>query len=181
MLELSVQTKSYVVLAIVLGCFGILYPKIFHPMVLSAFGLNKPTPAPDESMPVQFFYLCGVLILLCNVSALLHPRERIMRSAPSARPPLPNSRPYGHSPPHPGMRMASEGVQGRPGGPGRGGIMSMILPMYAIGIVLYLLYTLLKVFGGNKSKRSGEAGERVQQQNLGMDRSAGSLFEDIRE
>ena len=30
-------------------------------------------------------------------------------------------------------------------GSGRGGMMGVILPMYAVGIVVYLIYTLMKV------------------------------------
>ncbi|WAR02395.1 hypothetical protein MAR_008953 [Mya arenaria] len=56
--------------------------------------------------------------------------------------------------PHPGMRAAAadQGKQTR--GSGRGGMMSVILPMYAIGIVVYLVYTLTKVFG-KKDKKDG--------------------------
>ena len=44
------------------------------------------------------------------------------------------------------MRAAAE-MQKQAGsqGGGRGGMMGVVLPMYAIGIVLYLLYTLSKV------------------------------------
>jgi len=140
MVEMSVQTKSYMVLGIVLGCFGILYPKLFHPMLMSSLGYYKQPSINDESS--------------------LHPRERMMRGSPSAKPQQASHgqhSPYAYGRPNPGMRMGGEGGQGgRVAGSGRGGVMTMILPLYAIGIVLYLLYTLVKVFGGNK--KSGAAG-----------------------
>jgi len=49
---------------------------------------------------------------------------------------------------HPGMRVAAEmkktaaSQQSTTGGKG---MMGMILPVYAVGIVLYLIYTLTKV------------------------------------
>ena len=46
---------------------------------------------------------------------------------------------------HPGMRGAAEMNSQQQKGPGRGGMMGVILPMYAVGIVLYLAYTLFKV------------------------------------
>ena len=48
--------------------------------------------------------------------------------------------------PHPGMRHAADmsKQQSKTGG-GRGGIMGMVLPVYAVGIIGYLIYTLVKV------------------------------------
>ena len=48
--------------------------------------------------------------------------------------------------PHPGMRAAAaENAQKTKGSSGRSGMMGVVLPMYAVGIVVYLVYTLLKV------------------------------------
>ena len=47
--------------------------------------------------------------------------------------------------PHPGMRAAAaENARQTKGSSGRG-MMGVVLPMYAVGIVVYLVYTLLKV------------------------------------
>ncbi|GFS24847.1 resistance to inhibitors of cholinesterase protein 3-like [Elysia marginata] len=57
--------------------------------------------------------------------------------------------------PHPGMRAAAE-MQKQQAQQGSGrGMMGVVLPMYAIGIVLYLVYTLFKVF--NKSKGNNDS------------------------
>ncbi len=48
--------------------------------------------------------------------------------------------------PHPGMRAAAEMKKQAATTQGSGkGMMSVVLPMYAVGIVLYLIYTLSKV------------------------------------
>ena len=48
--------------------------------------------------------------------------------------------------PHPGMRAAAaDQSKQTKGSGGRGGMMGVVLPMYAVGIVLYLAYTLFKV------------------------------------
>jgi len=48
---------------------------------------------------------------------------------------------------HPGMRAAAEMKKAavQQSATGEKGMMGVVLPMYAIGIVLYLLYTLSKV------------------------------------
>jgi len=49
---------------------------------------------------------------------------------------------------HPGMRVAAEmkkAAATQQSTTGSKGMMGMILPMYAVGIVLYLIYTLTKV------------------------------------
>lgn len=50
---------------------------------------------------------------------------------------------------HPGMRamgeMRKQASETRGSGRGGGGIMSMIMPVYAVGIVIYMGYTLYKV------------------------------------
>lgn len=50
--------------------------------------------------------------------------------------------------PHPGMRamgeMRKQAAETKGSGRG-GGIMSMVLPLYAVGIVVYMVYTLVKV------------------------------------
>jgi len=48
---------------------------------------------------------------------------------------------------HPGMRAAAELKKTAAQQPATGnkGMMGVILPMYAVGIVIYLIYTLTKV------------------------------------
>lgn len=46
--------------------------------------------------------------------------------------------------PHPGLRAAAEMQKQQSQGTGRG-MMGIVLPMYAVGICVYLVYTLFKV------------------------------------
>jgi len=50
---------------------------------------------------------------------------------------------------HPGLRVPNEGKKGQASTPpsegGNKGMMGVVLPLYAVGIVLYLVYTIIKV------------------------------------
>ncbi|PAA76112.1 hypothetical protein BOX15_Mlig010549g1 [Macrostomum lignano] len=147
-MELSVQTKTYLVLGIMVCCFAVLYPKIFHPMIMAGLGLRQSQSSGSGGGD----WPDGV-----------HPKLRR---------PMPGGPGGG-----PGPRMAAEhaaSVQARQqsGFGGRGNVVGLILPVYAIGIVLYLVYTLVKVMGGfksnsnatnsrNSSARRGNSGEAI--------------------
>ncbi|CAL8108144.1 unnamed protein product [Calicophoron daubneyi] len=106
--DLSIQIQTYVVLGVMIGCFAILYPRVFHPLLMHALGLSRPTsgdPA-DNPFPPNFAH---------------------------------------HGPDRPKPSIKPSGPQAK-----RGGVMSLILPIYGIGIVIYLVYTLSKIY---KSKR----------------------------
>lgn len=45
--------KSLVVLAIVVGCFAVLWPKIFYPMMQTAFSITSPKVDTDSC---KFFF-----------------------------------------------------------------------------------------------------------------------------
>lgn len=124
------------------GCLIVLYPKVFSPMISNMFGGRKvKTP---------------------NTDRVDHPRSHL----PPHKEGRPNQPPVGLPPnmdaeiqkhmrqhgPHPGMRHAADmKQQSKTGSGGRGGIMGMVLPVYAVGIIGYLIYTLVKVF--NKSSK----------------------------
>lgn len=104
-----------------------------------------------------------------------HPRDRMMHG-PGGRGPGPGM----PSRPHPGMRMGGDSsTTTRTTSSSRGGVMSMVLPIYAIGIVLYLIYTLVKVFGGgngnNKNKERREAILREYYRNFHYDADKGEI------
>ncbi len=48
------------VIAIIVGCFAILYPKMFHPMLMFVLGLNKKEQREDESRQLIFIHLSQV-------------------------------------------------------------------------------------------------------------------------
>ncbi|XP_050410446.1 resistance to inhibitors of cholinesterase protein 3 isoform X1 [Patella vulgata] len=127
--------KTVGVLAIIVGCFAILYPRFMHPIVLRAFGMHK-THESGEETP-------------------LYPPHK-MGGDPRARA---NARPEGRQHmrpgPPPGLRASVDMERERAQQGGGRGMMGVVLPMYAVGIVLYLIYTLVKVFNKRSEEESG--------------------------
>ncbi|CAH8457458.1 unnamed protein product [Heterobilharzia americana] len=41
MSQISIRVQTYLVLGVMIACFSILYPKIFHPMLMHILGLTK--------------------------------------------------------------------------------------------------------------------------------------------
>ncbi|XP_052829357.1 resistance to inhibitors of cholinesterase protein 3 [Octopus bimaculoides] len=114
------------VFSIIFGCFAMLYPRFLHPIVLKTFGMTQKSLENDILSNVQS----------PKIAAMNQNRPR---PGEDIRPIRPNA--------HPGLRAASEmRAQQQQAGSGRG-MMGIVLPMYAVGIVLYLIYTLVKVSG----------------------------------
>ncbi|KAK7099269.1 resistance to inhibitors of cholinesterase protein 3-like isoform X2 [Littorina saxatilis] len=124
--------KTLGTIAIIVGCFAIIYPRFLHPMVLRMFGMQVKSQKGEDSSGYP-------------------PHMRNGAPVPGDRrpPPMPNDpkdvRQHMRPGPHPGMRAAAEMQKQQPQGTGRG-MMGIVLPMYAIGICVYLVYTLVKVF-----------------------------------
>ncbi|KAK3608518.1 hypothetical protein CHS0354_010372 [Potamilus streckersoni] len=127
---------------IVIGCFSYLYPKLLHPVVLSMLGYST-QPNEQASNARRPFIPHGGQ----HDVPPAHPgdHEDIKR--------------YMKPGPHPGLRAAAAEMQSKQAKSGRGGMMGIVLPMYAVGIVLYLMYTLFKVFGKKDKKTSDQETE----------------------
>ncbi|XP_005111195.1 resistance to inhibitors of cholinesterase protein 3 [Aplysia californica] len=129
--------KTIGTVAIMVACFAVIYPRFMHPLILRAFGLNDP---PNKHVEENTMYPPGF-----NKGH----RPPGDKKADSVTEDIKRHMRHG---PHPGMRAAAE-MQRQQSQQGSGrGMMGVVLPMYAIGIVLYLVYTLFKVF--NKSKKT---------------------------
>ncbi|XP_052286493.1 resistance to inhibitors of cholinesterase protein 3-like isoform X2 [Dreissena polymorpha] len=129
--------RIYGSMAVILGCFIFLYPKLLHPLILTMFGMHE-QPGNSRTEDMLPPSLRGQHPHLASQQDDVHENIKKMRHGP-----------------HPGMRAAAaEQAKQTKGSSGRGGMMGVVLPMYAIGIVVYLVYTLVKVFGkkNNKSK-----------------------------
>ncbi|KAG5453982.1 Resistance to inhibitors of cholinesterase protein 3 [Clonorchis sinensis] len=117
MSDSSIRLQTYVVCGVMIGCFSLLYPRIFHPMLMHALGFSKATSSDADSHHLN-------------------------------RPPFD---PHGaFNRPRPTIRAVDVDTQ-KPGGK-RGGLMSVVLPVYAVGIVLYLIYTLSKIYRSRNRK-----------------------------
>ncbi|GIY77853.1 hypothetical protein CDAR_273691 [Caerostris darwini] len=121
--------KSLVVLAIVLGCFAVLWPKIFYPMMQTAFAMTSPKTDSDGRFP--------------NTERPPHlhpasagPRGRGHHPSEDAHDKflMREGRPF----PHPQARQPVKSQ------PKSGGAMSIIMPIYTVGIVVFFVYTVLK-------------------------------------
>ncbi|XP_064602064.1 resistance to inhibitors of cholinesterase protein 3-like isoform X2 [Liolophura sinensis] len=133
--------RTVAVFAIIVGCFAVLYPRLFHPFVVRLFGGHKPSGSEVPLHPPG------------------HGRRPDMRKPGEGEDIRSHIRPG----PHPGLRAAAEmrQQQQQQGGGGRG-MMGVVLPMYAVGIVLYLIYTIVKVFSKRQESQRSES-ERPSQ------------------
>ena len=133
---IAVLTKPWFVLSIMIVCFGILTPKIFLPLFRQLMGWSPRVPPrvnPEDFGPPD--------------------RNRI-RSPPPPPPPQAHvdadslrSSPqqhYGGARPSPGGFSHHQGGGGGGGG-GKSSFLSFLLPIYAVGIGVYMVYTLFKV------------------------------------
>uniref|UniRef100_A0A0B7A2D4 Resistance to inhibitors of cholinesterase protein 3 N-terminal domain-containing protein n=1 Tax=Arion vulgaris TaxID=1028688 RepID=A0A0B7A2D4_9EUPU len=131
--------KAFGVVGVMIACFVVIYPRFMHPFVLRTLGLHEvPINEPNNMYP---------------------PHYRHMQQGSTKPQHVPDDarRNTRQGPPHPGMRAAAE-MQRQQSQQGSGrGMMGVVLPMYAIGIVLYLVYTLFKVFNKSKSPSGHEA------------------------
>ncbi|XP_060555086.1 resistance to inhibitors of cholinesterase protein 3-like isoform X2 [Ruditapes philippinarum] len=126
--------RIYGSIAVILGCFLFLYPKLLHPVFMTLLGMNT---SPKDQKADDF------------VPPAL--RDRPGMGGPGGD--LPDHIKKMRHGPHPGMRAAAAEQSKQTKGSGRG-MMGVILPMYAVGIVVYLVYTLFKVFGKNDKSGS---------------------------
>lgn len=151
--------KSVAVFAIIFGCFAVLYPKIFHPMVLHVLGLNQQKAATAAGTAAD------------DIQSRL-PQHLRQGGPPVKSHPVRDDVP-GHmrGGPHPGLRAAAEmrkQAAAQQGSSGKG-MMGVVLPMYAVGIVIYLIYTMTKVFGRKEKSENGGNSDYI-----------GNHFSDIR-
>ncbi|KAL3841385.1 hypothetical protein ACJMK2_019538 [Sinanodonta woodiana] len=121
---------------IVIGCFSYLYPKLLHPVVLSMLGMQTNEQASNARMPF-----------------IPHGGQQKVPANPGDHEGIKQHMKTG---PHPGLRAAAAEMQSKQAKSGRGGMMGIVLPMYAVGIVLYLMYTLFKVFGKKKDSKTSD-------------------------
>ncbi|XP_067655481.1 resistance to inhibitors of cholinesterase protein 3-like [Haliotis asinina] len=125
--------KTVATFAIIIGCFAVLYPRFLHPMMLRIFGLQtKRSDDVSDTPPGR------------NMHSGMRPEDRL---PPHMGHQGGDHRQHMRPGPHPGMRAAAEMQRQQTQHGGGRGMMGIVLPMYAVGIVLYLVYTLVKVFG----------------------------------
>ncbi|TRY75030.1 hypothetical protein TCAL_15596 [Tigriopus californicus] len=126
--------KSIMVVAIVLGCFAILWPKVFYPMLFDTYKGFAGAPVDSHLKQVERDPRMG-------------PQHRHPRFSGDDGKELRRTLEKDLKPgPVPGMRptMGGPGIQPQ-GHKGQGGAMGILMPLYTVGIVIFFLYTVMKI------------------------------------
>lgn len=132
--------KTIFVIAVVLGCFAVLYPKIFYHMM---FDEKKDKPDHLRPNPHEFgrppMHGHPAMHMRNQQGKIFHGEEgkEIRRTIDrELKPgPVPGMRPTMGGP---GFPQAPRGNQG-------GGTMSILMPIYTTGIVIFFVYTVMKI------------------------------------
>ncbi|KAM7286761.1 hypothetical protein ISCGN_030512 [Ixodes scapularis] len=139
--------KSVAVLAVVVGCFSVLWPKIFFPMLQAVFYGTSPD---TDTFAAE----------------ALRAASRDRNTNPRIREDMGQARP---------SDTARENRRGRPFPPvamrtpprpmaKTGGAMNLVMPLYTIGIVVFFVYTILQL-----ACKKSPAESRTQTRVLPMD------------
>jgi hypothetical protein len=129
--NLSIITKPWFVIIVCLICFGILTPKIFMPLFRQLTGTGKSEDRNTQTNNIRM------------------------------RPPMPpksgpggDQADFSRSGPQFGRQPAgSPTYGGQTGGSSSKSLLSFLLPVYATGIGIYMVYTLYKVFNKNEEEK----------------------------
>lgn len=144
--NLSIFTQPWFVLAIVFACFAVLTPKIFIPIFRQITGIGRvespqsTTNHYDRVPPPN-----------------LRSRQPVAESADYSRP--------GPQFGRPGPSYAPQ-TQGTGGGSSNKSLLTFLLPVYAVGIGLYMMYTLFKVFNKNSDKKEEDLDDESDFENI---------------
>ncbi|XP_076307964.1 uncharacterized protein LOC143223643 isoform X2 [Tachypleus tridentatus] len=121
--------KSVFVLAVVIGCFAVLWPKIFYPMMQAAFSITSPKYDHDEESFGENRHT--------NIDPEMLPpqiRTAMEEGHSGARPQIRDGRPLMHP----------AGNQGPKVQPKSGGAMGVIMPIYTLFIIVFFIYSIFK-------------------------------------
>ena len=129
---MNLATQNYLVIGVVIAAFAVILPIFLRPYFSSPPA--NPNVSNQFSRPRRGERSGG------GGPGKSHPAMDSMRDFHSMH----GGRPHMGGPPHPGMNDMGGDKQG--GGGGRGGIMSIALPIYSVGIVLYVLYVFYKFY-----------------------------------
>lgn len=160
--------KTLFVLAVVLGCFAVLWPKIFYPMMFEPHDKkikpdHLPRPGPEFGHPA----------LRADRGRPIFPGEEgrtLRRTIDKDLKPGPV----------PGMRPSMGGPGIQPQAAQRSqGPMGVLMPLYTIGIVVFFVYTVMKIIFKKKDETEEfEQQAKLAQQYARLDPSALNTAED---
>jgi hypothetical protein len=135
-------TKPWFVIGIVIVCFAILTPKIFLPLFRQITGIGKTNDPVNQNdfnnMPPH----------LRMRNSRIPPRESLETDRDYSRPGVGPQ--FGRAGPGPSHSTHQSGSSSK-------SILTFLLPVYAVGIGLYMVYTLFKVFNKDEKKEKEES------------------------
>uniref|UniRef100_A0A1B6CYT3 Resistance to inhibitors of cholinesterase protein 3 N-terminal domain-containing protein n=1 Tax=Clastoptera arizonana TaxID=38151 RepID=A0A1B6CYT3_9HEMI len=145
--------KSVFILAIVLGCFAVLWPKIFYPMLQDTVTVKPNIMSSQEHIrqerPSHLHPDTMHPALREKGRAITIPPEHIIPKVQEREAP---SKPM---PPMPGMRPPMGGAGHVVPAPKGSGTMGIVMPLYTIGIVIFFMYTMMKLIFKKSEESSG--------------------------
>ncbi|XP_055916492.1 resistance to inhibitors of cholinesterase protein 3 isoform X5 [Eupeodes corollae] len=142
--------KTAIIVITVVGCIAILWPKVFHPMMFGG-PLPKPTPK-DHRLPGGLRQERPSHLHPESIYQSMKERGRAIPATPTV-PIIERAKSASNPPPRivegrpgpiPGMRppMGAGSVhQAQP----KGSSMGLIMPLYTIGIIVFFVYTIMKI------------------------------------
>ncbi|GIY70393.1 RIC3 domain-containing protein [Caerostris extrusa] len=116
--------KSLTVLAVVVACFAVLWPKIFFPMIIS---ILFPTDNEEENQAE---------IRKLDFHDMIHPqmREAMGEARPLEKPLREGNKALFHPSVRYTVKPQSKGA----------GAVNLVIPIYTIAVILFFIYSLLK-------------------------------------
>lgn len=153
--------KTILVIAIVVGCFAVLWPKIFCPMLFGS--LEAADPRLDDTEGENFMHPA----LGRKIGGGRHPGTGpVMGGAGGGGPPPHHPHPApvrtvekewkDRGGPMPGMRPTIGGPGTQPQQPKGGGSMGVLMPIYTVAIIVFFVYTTMKIMFKNKEEEEDD-------------------------
>lgn len=165
--------KTILVIAIVVGCFAVLWPKIFYPMLFGEVPAQHRTDDEEPPHP-RGFPEHPAMKERGRMGA--HPGMQGQGRAipgPGGRIPPPPVRTIDKEwegmGPRPGMRPTMGGPGIQPQQPKGGGTMGVLMPIYTIGIIIFFVYTTMKIMFKNKDQEEEEEEDKRSKKYYGVD------------
>lgn len=147
--------KTLLVLVVVAGCFAVLWPKVFYPMLVnSTSGQIKPGPV-DKISAIRQERPTHIRPEMVHPAFKERGRAIPQPEVTSSRRPGPPPRIVeGRPGPIPGMRPAMGGAGHivPPSKQSNNGFLGVLMPIYTVGFVVFFTYTIMKLVFKKKTE-----------------------------
>ncbi|XP_076268944.1 uncharacterized protein LOC143201646 isoform X4 [Rhynchophorus ferrugineus] len=172
--------KTLLVVVVVVGCFAVLWPKVFYPMLVNSANKQiKPSPA-DKTTAIRQERPSHLRPEMVHPAFKERGRAIPQPESTTRRPGPPPKIVQGRPGPIPGMRpaMGGPGHVVPPSKQANNGFLGVLMPVYTIGFVVFFTYTIMKLVF--KKKPEEYAGSSLYPQVDTDDQFHKEVFEDNR-